>query len=70
MSPRTERAEFYRGVRAAIAWLHEEAGRMTDPHAKGILNSAAFHLGVQKPDWALFNEPNAPSNSADEAEVQ
>ena len=33
------------GMRTAIAWLHAEAARMNDPHARNILNSAAFSLG-------------------------
>lgn len=50
--PEGERRQFNRGVKAAIQWLHEEAARMNDPHARAILNSAAFHLGVRKPDFA------------------
>jgi hypothetical protein len=42
-------SDFYRGVRAAITWLHVEAQRMSDPHARSVLNNAAFHLGVNKP---------------------
>ncbi len=34
--------------KAAVAWLHERAGTMNDPHAKGILDSAAFDLGREK----------------------
>lgn len=49
MSPRTPSADFQAGVRAAITWLHEEAKRMNDPHARQVLNDAAFHLGVHKP---------------------
>ena len=30
-----------------ITWLHEEAARMNDPHARRLLNSAAFALGVR-----------------------
>lgn len=47
-----ERQAYYRGVRACIAWLHGRAGDMADPHAKGVLNSAAFALGQDKPDPA------------------
>lgn len=56
-----ERADFYKGVRAAIAYLHDYASGMNDPHAKAILNTAAFSLGVNKPD------PNtrAPSSTLD-----
>jgi hypothetical protein len=53
-SPRPERprsADFYRGIRASIAWLHEEARAMNDPHAKSVLNNAAFHLGGDKPTF-------------------
>lgn len=32
-------------LRAAITWLHEEAKQMNDPHAKRLLDSAAFGLG-------------------------
>ncbi|MBN8292866.1 translation initiation factor IF-1 [Rhodobacter sp. NTK016B] len=34
------------GVKACIAWLHKRADEMNDPHAKAILNSAAFGMGV------------------------
>lgn len=33
------------GIRWAIAWLHEEAKKMNDQNARGVLNSAAFHMG-------------------------
>ena len=33
-------------TREIIAWLHTEALQMNDPHARGILNGAAFSLGV------------------------
>jgi hypothetical protein len=39
---------FQHGVKFAIEWLHEEARRMNDPSARGVLNSAAFHLGNRK----------------------
>lgn len=35
------------GLREAITWLHARAEEMNDPHAKAILNTAAFHLGVE-----------------------
>lgn len=41
---------YQRGVRACITWLHERAASMNDPHAKAILNTAAFNLGVDKPE--------------------
>ena len=43
--------EYQRGyqdaARQLITWLHEEAAQMNDPHAKGLLNGAAFMLGVR-----------------------
>lgn len=33
------------GLRYTITWLHRRAEGMNDPHAKAILNSAAFDLG-------------------------
>lgn len=39
----------YAGVRASIAWLHQYSATMNDPHARAILNAAAFSLGVSKP---------------------
>lgn len=35
------------GVRWAISWLHARASEMGDPHAKTILNTRAFELGVE-----------------------
>lgn len=51
-----KRAAYYRGVRACVQWLHLRAAEMNDPHAKALLNSAAFSLGVDKPDPALLPE--------------
>ena len=34
------------GKRWAIRWLHERAKEMLDPHARQILNSAAFSMGL------------------------
>ena len=46
-----ERDEYGRGTRDgtrwAIAWLHKRAEQMNDPHAKAILNTAAFQMGVE-----------------------
>ena len=45
-------SEYERGYNDAsgeiIAWLHAEALTMNDPHACGILNGAAFALGVKR----------------------
>jgi hypothetical protein len=38
---------FKDGLRWAITFLHNQASEMNDPHARGILNTAAFHLGVE-----------------------
>lgn len=35
------------GLRWAVTWLHERANKMSDPHAKQVLHSAAFSLGVE-----------------------
>lgn len=35
-------------VRRCIAWLHARAGQMNDPHARALLNSAAFGMGHWK----------------------
>lgn len=46
------------GIRWAIAWLHERAGEMNDPHAKTILNTAAFHMGVEAKDVQIVESPS------------
>jgi hypothetical protein len=33
-------------IKWAIQWIHDEAKSMNDPHAKIVLNNAAFHMGV------------------------
>lgn len=30
----------------AVEWLHQRAQSMNDPHAQGLLNGAAFDLGI------------------------
>lgn len=44
-------SQYKQGHRAAtkeaVAWLHERAREMNDPHAQQVLNSAAFSLGVE-----------------------
>lgn len=42
---------------------------MNDPHARGVLNSAAFHLGVAKPTICLSASP-PPPEVGDDAIVQ
>jgi hypothetical protein len=48
---------FDRGIRSAITWLHERAKEMNDPHARAVLNSAAFGLGTEK----TMLTPTAPT---------
>lgn len=43
--PAAYRAGHRRAVRACVAWLHREAASMANPHARALLNEAAFHLG-------------------------
>ena len=38
---------FKDGLRWAITWLHNNAAEMNDHRARDILNTAAFHLGVE-----------------------
>jgi hypothetical protein len=44
-------SEYQRGyqdaARQMITWLHEEAASMNDPHARRLLDCAAFALGVR-----------------------
>ena len=44
-------SEYQRGyqdaARQMITWLHEEAATMNDPHARRLLDGAAFMLGVR-----------------------
>lgn len=60
MTPQQERDRQYftAGVRASVTWLHRRAEAMGDPHARAILNTAAFHLATEK----LFK----PERSADD----
>lgn len=59
---------FKNGVRHAVSWLHTHAGSMVDPHAKAILNTAAFALGV---DLAKDRISTTPANpEPDEATVE
>lgn len=43
------------GIGWAITWLHKRAAEMNDPHAKAILNTAGFNMGVEaKQEPLLF----------------
>ena len=37
-----------KALREAQAWLHARALEMNDPHARQVLNSAAFTFGIEK----------------------
>lgn len=43
---RNPEADFRKGLRFAVSWLHDRANEMNDPWAKAVLNTAAFNLGV------------------------
>lgn len=60
------RQRFKSGVRAAISWLHRRAAyEMNDPHAKAILNSAAFSLGVDLSHNRVKPLPAAPRGESE-----
>jgi len=46
VSEKTYPRGFKDGAKWAIAYLHQRALEMNDPHAKTILNTAAFNMGV------------------------
>jgi len=46
------------GIRWAISWLHARAEEMGDPHAKAILNTAAFNMGTARNRTALSPLPS------------
>lgn len=47
------------GLRYSITWLHQRANQMNDPHAKAVLNSAAYALGNE------IREGHIPTPSAE-----
>ena len=51
MSDHHENGRRY-GVKGCVAWLHARAEEMNDPHAKTILNTAAFNMGTTLRAWA------------------
>jgi hypothetical protein len=44
-SPQWEQGRRF-GVKAAVEWLHQRAKEMNDPHAREVLNTAAFNMGT------------------------
>lgn len=53
------------GIRWAIAWLHKRALEMNDPHAKAILNSAAFNMSGDAKQLQIVE---SPTGTKDEGE--
>ncbi len=45
------------GIRWAITWLHKSAREMNDPHAKMVLNNAAFQMGVEAKNLQIVEFP-------------
>lgn len=47
------------GIKWAVTWLHQRAAEMNDPHAKIVLNSAAFNmgLGAKRPALQVHSKP-------------
>lgn len=52
------------GFRFAIQWLHTRAAEMNDPHARAVLNSAAFNLGADLRDADIIVPADASGQSA------
>jgi hypothetical protein len=52
------------GVKACIEWLHQHADSMNDPHARAVLNTAAFALGV---DFAAHRPAEGEDGAPDAA---
>jgi hypothetical protein len=48
---------YRQAAKYAVEWLHRRANEMGDPHAKAILNTAAFNLGG---DFARRGAPTIP----------
>lgn len=46
------------GIKWAITYLHQLAGEMNDPHARAVLNCAAFWTGVEAKRPAKANQYN------------
>ncbi len=56
------------GMRHAITWLHQEALRMNDLHARRLLNGAAMDLGSQLRNSAAPGGPPEITVAAPEPE--
>ena len=44
----------------AIEWLHRRAEAMNDPHAKVVLNAAAFSLGAGRASHVTIQKEKTP----------
>jgi hypothetical protein len=47
-------------IKWAVTWLHQRALEMNDPHAKAILNSAAFNMGSDAKNSLQIGLPRSP----------
>ncbi|EAQ25941.1 hypothetical protein [Roseovarius sp. 217] len=50
---------FRAASKEAVSYVHELAQEMNDPHAKAILDSAAFSLGVRLRERAAMMQDEA-----------
>lgn len=57
------------GLRYAITWLHRRAGQMNDPHARAVLNSAAFDLGNEIREGHMPPIPNMETPQLERGET-
>ncbi len=54
------------GIRIAITWLLKRAREMNDPHAKAVLNSAAYSLGQDQ----KYREPELVESATSDPELR
>jgi hypothetical protein len=64
-------------IKACVEWLHARAAEMNDPHARNVLNSAAFDMGrtfkdggstvLTAPSASGDGKPQEPDTDAGEA---
>jgi hypothetical protein len=50
------------GIRWAIAWLHKRANEMNDPHARTILNTAAFNMSADAKGLRIVEHDDTGTN--------
>jgi len=49
------------GKRWAVTWLHDRAKEMNDPHARQVLNSAGFNMGVAAKKAEIVDDTPTPA---------